>query len=665
MITFLTKKSEQVSKNKKEKKKKREVKQVKSEETKPNGVDFIAPSIIKETIPGDISFEGTVNDYLVEVGGTNETVRYFRSFMAEITGGNTWAGMLDELILGEFGKGDTDLAIHIEPVDSSQELEDINRRIQGLESDLMTEKNQAKIVSIRDELQDLKDRQKRLRQNIEKPFRVSIQAVASSTDLKTFKKYCNNLIRKFAGKEIIMRSPDGKQLEALLNITPLSSNFMYKEHTFSYETTNVADFFPFGHGSISHRDGIIWGRDDLGRPIYYNGWNKKLMNHNIIITGRSGGGKTVSALKLINRSVLKGVKVAIICPKGDYRKYVLAMGCPYIDLSPDSPHKINFFDVDIEERIDGTTVVNLESTIVAARAIVFKMIRIMDEEVLTGKVKVKIGDYIRQLYSKKKITNDPASLYDNALNVQRGSSGNRYNLKGQLKKMPQLGDLYLLLKEDPDTQEVAELLKNFTKYGNAPAQAIFDTESTVKIQDVPIFAFGLSELDEEIMRPLGLFIATKWQSTKFAKKNRHQKKYVVFDEAQEAMKESETAIWLENEFRIQRFFNTGMVAITQGFEVFTRNPQGLGILKNAPTKLFLRQEKLDIEEIQGKFDLTEGEASFLVNKAEKGLGILRIDEEASIIQVDTTKTELALFDTDPSNIENNRMYLRKKGYYVE
>ena len=504
-----------------------------------------------------------------------------------------------------------------------------------------------------DELNDLQARQRRLRQNIEKPFRVSLQIVASALDLKTLKKFTNNMIRRFAGNDIVLRSPDGKQLDALLNITPLADNPFYKEHTFSYETSNVADFFPFGNGKISHNTGIIWGRDHLGRPIFYDAWDRSLMNRNAVVTGGSGAGKTFSVLRLIHHDTLRNIRHVIICPKGDYKRYITEMGCPYVDLGPHSPYKINFFDVDVEEiNINGEMVkrVNLEDTVIAARAIVYRMVKILDEDSLTGIVKVRIDNKIRELYSDKGITEDPESLYAEGKRSKTDTNGNTY-VSLKMKEMPTIGDLYEKLKDDEDTKVVAMLLKNFTRFGDSPTQSIFDTQSTVKIQDTPLFGFGLSNLDADIMKPLGLFIATKWLSTKFSHKDRHIRKRMVVDEAQIPMQDVETAQWLKNEFRIVRFFNTSMVAITQGFEVFTRSEFGLGILKNAPTKLFLKQDSLDINEIQGKFNLTEYETDFLVSEAGEGLGILRINEERSIIQVASTPHESMLFETNPDRIK--------------
>ena len=626
---------------------------LRSEDTVPTDVDFLAPTLIKETSPNDLTAEGVkIGDYYVEIGGTTEFVRYYRNFYAEITGGSTYAGMFDNLYKGDFGQGaleaDIDIGIHIDPVDTSTELDNVASRIRAIKSDMYREMPDEKRDKLKDELHDLSERQRRLRQNIEKAFRASIQILISSNDLKSLKRFSNLVIRRFAGNQIILRSPDGNQLDAFFNMTPLKDTATYKEHTFSYETSNIADMFPFGNGKISHTDGIIWGRDNLGRPIFYNAWDHTLMNRNAVIMGGSGAGKTNAALRLIHHDTFRGVRHAIICPKGDYRRYIEEMGCPYIDLSEDSPHNINFFDVDIEEHItrDGIIKrVNIESTVAAARAIIYRMIRLLDDNVLTGIVKTRIDKKIRGLYRTAGITSDPESIFD--VNKNEG----KVSISPKLKRMPQIGDLYTELLKDDETKIIAELLKNFTRHGDSPTEAIFDCQSTVKLQDTPLFGFGLADLDDERMKPLGLFIATKWLSTKFAHKDRHIQKRVVVDEAQIPMADDETARWLENEFRIVRFFNTSMVAITQGVEVFMRSTYGLGILKNAPTKLFLKQDSIDIKDMQEKFNLTAYEARFLIETAGEGLGILRINEERSIIQVIQSPYESMLFETDPNKIQ--------------
>lgn len=112
---------------------------------KASGTDFAAPSFVCETVPGDITANQVkIDDYAVEIGTTITPARYFRSFYAEISSGNTWSGMLDSLIRGNYGQGDVDLAIHVHPTSNNEELDEIGRRIAGLLSDLDDEKMYAK-----------------------------------------------------------------------------------------------------------------------------------------------------------------------------------------------------------------------------------------------------------------------------------------------------------------------------------------------------------------------------------------------------------------------------------------------------------------------------------------------------------------------------------------
>lgn len=144
------------------------------------------------------------------------------------------------------------------------------------------------------------------------------------------------------------------------------------------------------------------------------------------------------------------------------------------------------------------------------------------------------------------------------------------------------------------------------------------------------------------------FRFNKMDMGEICKKDRTQKKRIVVDESQLMMEEEEEAKWLENSYRRGRKLNVSMCAVTQGFEVFLRKPEGMGILKNAPTKLLLRQEAIDIEAVQGKFNLASGEAAFLL-KANSGVGILKVDEESTIVQMQATDNEYWLYTTNPND----------------
>ncbi|GJM78051.1 hypothetical protein HMSSN139_05470 [Paenibacillus sp. HMSSN-139] len=158
--------------------------------------------------------------------------------------------MLDSLIRGDHGKGDVDLAIHVHPSSNDRELDEIGRRIAGLISDLADEKDVRKIDAMRDEIADLKERQKRIRLNVERSFRVSIQVIVSAPEWKELMKLCRSLVQRFAGKSIYLRSADGRQLAALQSVMPTAPEIQVsKEHYLSLESSNVADLFPWGEAA--------------------------------------------------------------------------------------------------------------------------------------------------------------------------------------------------------------------------------------------------------------------------------------------------------------------------------------------------------------------------------------------------------------------------------
>lgn len=628
---------------------------------KAGGVDFAAPSFIRETIPHDITAENVkMDNYAVEVGGTLIPARYFRSFFVEIASGNTWAGMLDSLIRGDYGKGDVDLVLHIFPSSSDQELNEIGRRIAGLLSDLGDEKDVRKIDAMRDEITDLKQRQKRIRLNVERSFKVTIQVIVSSPDWKGLMKLCRSLVQRFAGKSLYLRSADGQQLHALQGVLPTTSAFKHaEEHVLSLESSNVADLFPFGGGSLNHRTGVVIGKDRAGRPLWLDNWHPDLANYHMCIIARSGGGKSFLTMLFSHRSTHIGRQVGIIDWKGEYSDFLRALGCPFLELSEHSKYRINPYDVDITELAEGTRYVDIEEAANSVQALAFKMISVYDRSALAGEVKVFIGTAIREQYAQQGITSDPESLY-----VQGDMEVGKFRVGKSQKAMPELVGLFdkMMGSSSEAVRKAAELLKPFTRKGNMSSYAIFDGPSTVELKKAPLFAFAINRLDAEIMRPIGLFVTERWMMERWAKKHPELQKLLIIEECQNIfLDEDFGAVWAESAFREGRSTNTGIVSVTQGLEVFTRSQAGMAAVKNSPIKIIGIQESLDIEAVRGKLALTEGEADFLVYQARKGDMLVKVDNQSAIVHVDASPFEHMLFTSDP----NDPRYVERKQYIRE
>lgn len=597
---------------------------------------LLSPASIVERLPGEYNEK----DYMLEISSHIEGPKYIRSWTADFTGRTTWEGMLNPILTAK-GEGSVDLTILVEPVDPNVKITQLAHRMAMLMAERVSEVNPYKLGNIDQELIDINNQLARLRINEEKLFHVSTTMSIGAYSTHILRRLSRPIIKRMGSIGTRFAAADTRQLEVWRHAIGIGDKEVIKDSYIPMETSNVADLFMYSHGGLSHRKGILLGFDNFNRPVFFDGWDKRLKNYNMLIFGQSGGGKSFAIKTITRRSAAVGIKTAIVDPGIEFFELVNAMGGSYVVLSPtfeDDEHfaRINIYDVEEEINKDGKPTLKLEESIKAVQAVLFKMIRTVDPDVLTGSIKVDIGKSLRRLYK------DVFHIYDKDAN-------SLYDFTtGQKKRMPTLTDHFELMKEYPDLQPVLKIIEQFTRGGGDRAKSIFDCESTFRIGDDSVFAISMEDLDEEIMRPIGIFVATKFIWEKFAKKNRKQKKRIIVDEAQEMMKAKEEAIWLEDAYRRGRKLNVSMCAVTQGFEVFLRVEQGIGILKNAPVKLLLKQEPLDIEAVQGKFALSDGEATFLL-RTEEGVGILRIDEESSIVRITSTPNEYALYSTNPND----------------
>ena len=618
--------------------------------TRPTYADTVAPSVIRDVLPSDLIDETvSAGDYMVEIGGTTVPRRFYRSFFAEISSGATWPTMLHELTEMSITTpgGDMDIALHVRGMSTEVELDELNRRYIGLSSDLATVTDPSKRDAIKDELADIKYRQRKLRMESERSFRVTLQVILSGTDLKEFKMFCNSILSRFSSKSIHLRAFDTRQLEALLGVLPTAAvpSFI-AEHAISMETSNLADMFLFSLGGLTHKSGVMLGVDSMGRPVFFDQWHKKLPNQHMVIMGQSGAGKTYTTQVIMHRSMHIGRQIAVIDWKGEHRDFFLLTGLPYIEFGDMSPDTINPYELEITENIDGSKYVDIEGVSNMVQGLVFKMISVYDKKALSGKVKVFIGTAIREQYEDANITRDPKSLYSKEF-----IGGSVYMTKK--KEMPTLSGLYskMAASNNKEIKTAAEMLKPFTKLGNNKSYSIFDAQSTIMLKGMPGIGFAINKLDPDIMRPIALSAISAWLNENFAKANVMQKKIIFIEECQNIFDDPDVGgPFAESAYREFRATNTGVCAITQGLEVFSRSKAGISAIKNSPIRIIGRQDAVDIVSIKDKLALTDGEAAFLLSKREeKGKLIIKIEDESDIVRINASPTEHMMFTTNPED----------------
>lgn len=569
--------------------------------------------------------------------------KYNRNFVLTGYPSNVFTGWLDELYNYE---GDMDVAIHIEPSDERFALNELTDKITQYQSQLGIENERGSIKNVTQlqaKIDQLYQQRAMLEQNYENQFKIEIFSSLYADDLKTLNKETQKLDNRLSGRKIKLMPLYMRQDEGYKSVLPYGTPKVFDYYR-NINTGALTSCFPFYNAEISHENGTFIGVNmTTGTPIYVDFYNKDILdNANMFVFGKAGSGKTFFVSLLTMRSVINGIKTVLIDPEGEYKKVTDASGGIYIELAPDK-FMMNPFDIEAEDETDddgqptGKKVVNIKEK----AATLLNLIAVMSKGTLTADCESSVSHVLAELYKKRGITDEEDSLYEEG-ESHLDKETMQYVFGKKLKKMPQLSDFrndlleYIENVSNNTLKEhltiVAETLKMYCKGG---IYDMFDcqTASNVDFNSAPVITFDVSSLEEDVLRPIAMYVAMSWTWEKFVKKNPAQKKRVVCDEAwmlvSSSMAGSEyTGKFLENCARRIRKRNGGLLVASQNFREFANSIHGQAVLTNTTVKVFMKQDPVDIREVHDTFLLSEGEKQFLLS-LRRGEMLLKMNQESS------------------------------------
>ena len=185
--------------------------------------------------------------------------------------------------------------------------------------------------------------------------------------------------------------------------------------------------------------------------------------------------------------------------------------------------------------------------------------------------------------------------------------------------------------------------------------AYFDGQSTFELlEGSPFINLDISGLEERFARPLAQQILLSWIWEKFVKKNsedrkKARKKRVLVDEAWMLLPYPEAVDFLNTMARRARKRNVSLAIISQRFQDFYEKQEVQAVLTSSETKLFLAQDKSEIEYLKEVFKLSEGEASFLIT-CQIGQGLLKVGQDTAIITIRPTTKEFQFMETNLNKV---------------
>ncbi len=605
--------------------------------------DVISPSGINATRPNDLEI-------------ISRTSRYARTFyISALPRMATFA----EFLRGMYTFGDINTSVFIKPVDEGKAQRDLNAIINDLESERIVAAKKGDINRERI-IEDKRLDAEKLRDEIAAGFNKLYEATVICTIFADSKENLNKLselLRMEMSKNLItIRSAWATQVDGFKTSLPYCDPKIKKDNTFDKRTMGTV--FPFVLSDISHETGIPIGMNkQTGVPILFDNFHPSLSNYNLVVFGKSGAGKGVTIKTLTARSsVLMDIESIALDAEGEYGSVAESLGGINIVFSPTSRTIVNPFDIEIETVKDELTgkessVLSVENKVEDVTNILLTMARGSTRSQNVNELtKQIIAEIVAEEYHDAGITSAPSSLY-----YYNEESGTRAK-----KHLPTIGSWYdrLCVKAEANTNPdyqfhfsyLTKVMRQYIRKFNGQT-AYFDGQSTFDLaEDYPFINFDISRLEEKFARPLAQQILLAWIWEKYVKKNsedksKARKKRVIVDEAWMLLPYPEAVDFLNTMARRARKRNVSLAVVSQKFQDFYENKGVQAVLTTSDIKLFLQQDRSEIEYMKEVFKLTDGEAIFLGTCA-RGEGILKVGNDTTIIKIMPTEREFQFVETN-------------------
>ncbi len=569
--------------------------------------------------------------------------------------------------------GDINTSVYINPIQETVSQNDLNKTIVELQSEVYVARNRGDInresvlMQKQREAEELRDQ---IAAGYNRLFEATIVATLFAYSKDELDKLSEILAMEASKNMITLKAAWASQEEGFKTNMPLNRNEIKRKHTF--DRGSMATVFPFMAAEVGHPIGVPIGMNkQTGLPLLFDNFHPSLTNYNMIIFGKSGSGKSVTIKTIMARSsVLMGIENLVLDAEGEYVVVSDALCGINITISPNSNTVINIFDIEPELTKDEITgkdkqVLNVENKVEDVTQALLTMARGATRSTEVNELtKQIIAEIVSEQYAKAGITNDVNSLYYDANQASTMS-----NFVGLTKKqMPTIGSWYEALeeKERENTNDIykfhysylVKVMKQYVRRYDGQ-MAYFDGQSTFDLMDgCPFINIDISQLEEKFARPLAQQILLSWIWEKYVKKNsedktKARKKRVLVDEAWMLLDYPEAVQFLNTMARRARKRNVSLTVVSQKFQDFYEKKEAQAVLTSSDIKLFLAQDKSEIQYLKEVFKLSEGEAQFLLTCV-RGEGLIKIGQESAVIAITPTQKEFEFVETNLSKLVSNR-----------
>ncbi|VVJ21538.1 TrsE-like protein [Amycolatopsis camponoti] len=520
-----------------------------------------------------------------------------------------------------------DVSVHIQPVDPVTAASGLKKQRARLESSRRhhTRHDQLDDPDLDAAAEDAADLSRRIARGEGRLFKFGLYLTIHAPDEQALAEEVSALRSLCASLLLDAKPATYRSLQGWVTTLPLGLDSLGLKRTFDTAAASAA--FPFTSPDLPVTDptstspsGVLYGYNVGSQGLVH--WDRFTCdNHNSVVLGRSGSGKSYLVKLETLRSLYRDIQAFVIDPEDEYARLADQVGGAYVHLGAGGV-RLNPFDLPIHTTASGRRTAPQDA--LNRRALFLHTV-----------LAVCLG---------AELTAGERAVLDTALIATYANAGITTDSRTWTRPAPLMLDLRDTLAVTDDGADLAARLHPFVD----GAFADLFSGPTTTTPDGHLVVFSLRDLPDEL-KAIGTLLTLDAVWRRVSNPADRRRRLVVVDEAWLLMQSPEGAKFLHRMAKTFRKHWAGLTVATQDIDDVLGSELGRAIVANAATTVLLRQSPQAIDQIAVTFNLSEGQRQFLLT-ADRGQGLLGSGTEWVAFQALASPTENVLVTTDPAEL---------------
>ncbi|MGB3444629.1 MAG: DUF87 domain-containing protein [Actinophytocola sp.] len=526
--------------------------------------------------------------------------------------------------------GRVDVSLHIEPIDPVTAANRLKKQLSKLESGRRHTSEKGRLVDphVEAATEDAYDLSARVARGEGKLYRLGLYLTVHAPSEEALGDEVA-AIRSLAASLLLDCKPTTyRSLQGWITSLPMGLDLVGMRRTF--DTSALSAAFPFTSPDLPPPDptsvgapsGVLYGFNVGSQGLVHHD-RFALDNHNSVILGRSGAGKSYLVKLELLRSLYRGIEIHVIDPEDEYARLAAAVGGTYVHLGAEQV-RLNPMDLPIHTRPDGRRTAPRDA-LIRRSLFLHTVISVLLGSELEATERAALDRAITATYQRVGITSDPRTW---------------------TRPAPLLADLAEVLADTGDPAGL-ELAARLHPYVTGAFSGLFSGPTSTRPEG-HLVVFSLRDLADEL-KPIGTLLTLDSVWRQVSNPAIRKPRLVVVDEAWLLMKEPAGAEFLFRMAKASRKQWAGLTVATQDTADVLGSDLGKAVVANAATQILLRQASQAIDEITRTFELSMGERQFLLT-ADRGQGLLSTGTQRVAFQSISSPVEHELATSNPAEI---------------